>query len=264
MTNQDKTVLITGATGGIGEELSIKFAGHGYGLILTARKAGRLEDLAQRLRSVYGVAVTAIQADFREENAPQQLYDTIVAKGLQVDVLVNNAGFGLAGNFIHTRPDLQMAMICVNIVAVTQLCRLIIPDMVSRGRGRVLNVASTGGFVCGPMNSVYCATKAYVLSLSEALAEELENSGVTVTTLCPGATRTGFASRSNMESTRLFRYGVMAAREVAEAAYAAMSAGKRLEVPGWLNKAVVQALRITPRVVAAKLSKMIQRPLDWE
>lgn len=264
MTNNERVVLITGATGGIGEELSVKFAAHGYRLILTARKAERLEELARRLHGGYGVQVTVIPVDFRKDNAAQELYNSVSDMGLGVDVLVNNAGFGLGGPFACNRPDLQSAMVRVNILAVTELCRLFLPDMMLRGRGKVINVASTGAFVSGPMNAVYCATKAYVLSLSEALAEELEMSGVTVTALCPGATRTGFAHRAGMESTRLFRCGVMAARDVAEAAYNGMVAGKRLVIPGLFNKAIVHAIRLAPRIVATKVSGAIQRPMGWE
>lgn len=250
--------LITGATGGIGEALCREFARHHHNLVITARDRLRLEKTAGRLRRAYKINITTIPADFNQPDAAKKLFREIRDSGIDIHCLVNNAGFGLGGHFAHNKLKIQDAMIRVNISAPTKLCRMFLPGMLERGCGHILNVASTGAFVAGPHNAVYCAAKAYLLSLSEAITHELRGSGVTVTTLCPGATRTGFARRANMETTRLFNYGVMSPEAVARAAYAAMIRGDRLIVPGYRNRAILLAAKFMPRRAAACISGYIQ------
>lgn len=254
-----KTALITGATGGIGEELCREFARHGHNLVVTARNRLKLEEMAARLRRAYGVEVTAIPVDLNQPNAAKKLFGELRDSGAVIDFLVNNAGFGMGGYFFHNKLKTQDAMIRVNVMNPTRLCRMFLPDMLNRGGCKILNVASTGAFMAGPHNAVYCATKAYILSLSEAVGREIEGSGVTVSTLCPGATRTGFAHRAEMETTRLFNYGVMPPRDVAKAAYAGMMRGERLIVPGLINRTLLALVKIAPRCVATRMSGFIQR-----
>ncbi|HHY53155.1 MAG TPA: SDR family oxidoreductase, partial [Clostridiales bacterium] len=203
-----KTVLITGATGGLGQALCRQFAREGYPLIITGRNPSRLTTLARRLQAAYGVEVRTIELDLGVQGGAQALCERLGQMGAQVDILVNNAGFGLGGPFVENAVEKQQEMLYVNVHAVTELCRRLLPGMIKRGWGRILNVASLGSFVPGPYNSVYCASKAYVLSLTRALAQECRGTGVKVTALCPGATHTGFAHRAGMESTLLFRVGV--------------------------------------------------------
>lgn len=257
---QNRTALITGATGGLGRQLCIQFAKHGYDLVATARDPVKLGELAAFLRRAFGVRVRSVALDLNQHGAPRQLYEKLRAAGVAVDVLVNNAGFGLGGKFIHNRPRLQAAMIRVNVMAPTRLSRLLLPGMLERGRGGVLNVCSTGSFVAGPNNSVYCATKAYLLSLTEALADELRDTPLTVAAVCPGAMSTGFAGRAGMESTLLYNFGVMRPAEVARIAYRSFTEGRAVTVPGVLNKALAAAIRMSPRCAAARLSGLIQRP----
>jgi len=255
-----KTALITGATGGIGEELCREFARQGYDLVITARSHERLEHQAVRLRRTYHARVYIIAEDLAEPHAPQRIYNWFSSCGVSVDVLVNNAGYGAGGYFVKNRPALQEDMVQVNVLAPTRLCRLFLPEMLLRGSGNILNIASTGSFVPGPMNSVYCAAKAYLLSLSEALAREVRGTGVRVTAVCPGATRTGFADRADMQSTLLFDVGVMHPKAVAKAAYRAMISGKPVHVAGFVNKLMIASTRLAPRSVNARVSGWIQKP----
>lgn len=253
-----RCALITGATGGIGEALCREFASHGHNLVITARNKQRLLDVAERLKSAYQVEVLTIPADLNQPDAAKNLFRELREGRMEIDFLINNAGFGLGGAFFHNKLKTQEAMIRVNAIATTKLCRMFLPGLIGRG-GKIMNVASTGAFSGGPYNAVYCATKAYVLSLTEALDCELRGSGVSVSALCPGAVRTGFAHRANMESTRLFHYGVMKPRDVARAAYRGMMRGEKLIIPGCLNKILVLTTRFLPRCVSARASGFIQR-----
>lgn len=256
---KNATALITGASGGLGQELCREFARNSYDLIITARDPAKLRVMAAELRKTYGVRVAVIAADLNQEDAPRQLYEKTRAAGVEVDVLVNNAGFGLGGPFVRSRPRLHSSMIRVNILAPTRLCRLFLPGMLERGRGGILNVASTGAFVAGPGNAVYCATKAYLLSLTEALADELRDTPVVVSAVCPGAIHTGFAHRANMETTPLFNYGVMHPGQVARQAYEGFFRGRPVTVVGLLNQLLIGAVRLLPRCVAVHGSGLIQR-----
>ena len=250
-----QTALITGASSGIGADLARLFAADGYDLVLVARSEGKLHELAKEL----GVTSTVIAADLSKPDAAQMVNSTLVEKSINIDVLVNNAGSGLAGPFLENDLRTELDMIQVNVVALTQLTKLLLPGMVSRKRGRVLNVASTAGFQPGPLMAVYYATKAYVLSFSEAIADELRDTDVSVTTLCPGPTATGFAGVAGMERTRLFTLmKPMSSMDVAKAGYAAMKRGRRVVVTGMMNKLLVQSIRISPRRVVTTIVRKLQ------
>src|SRR6476646_2219907 len=197
------TALITGASGGIGLELARQFAAHGHDVVLTARHRDTLEAVAGTIEGKYGVKVTVIAEDLTDPDAPQRLFDAIAAENIDIHFLVNNAGFGLGGEFVDTDVRRELEMVQVNIVALIQLTKMYLPAMIKRRSGHVLNLASTAAFQPGPLMSVYYASKAFILSFSEALDEELRNSGVSVTCLCPGATATNFAETAGVGNSKL-------------------------------------------------------------
>ena len=246
-----QTALITGASSGIGADFARLFAREGYDLVLVARNEGRMREL--------GLPATIIAADLSDPAAPRHIVDELRAKSIDVDVLVNNAGVGLTGAFVETDLRKELEMIQVNIVALTELAKLLLPGMITRRRGRILNVASTAAFQPGPLMAVYYATKAYVLSFSEAIAEELRDSGVTVTALCPGPTETGFAAAANAGATRLFNMTKPATSAgVARAGYEAMKRGRRVVIPGAKNKLLAQSVRVSPRRLVTKIVRKMQ------
>jgi short-subunit dehydrogenase len=256
---QRQTALVTGGSGGIGLEIAKVLARKGFDVVLVARKRDTLEAAAGQLEGKYGARVHVFAADLRLSDAPQAIFDFLHNENIPIEVLVNNAGFGLGGEFADTELRRELDMIQVNIAALTHLTKLFLPSMLKRKSGRVLNVASTAAFQPGPLMAVYYATKAYVLSFSEALAEELRHSGVTVTALCPGPTRTDFAASAQMTKSRLFTaFGIADASEVAEFGVAAMMHGRRVAIPGIKNKIVAQANRFAPRAVSAKLARIAQ------
>lgn len=242
------STLITGASSGLGVEFARLAAADRRDVVLVARSADKLDALAQTLTREHGVTATVLAHDLARPESIDRIVADLAARGLQVDVLINNAGFGTWGPFIETSIAKERQMIDVNVMAVTMLTKRLLPAMVSRERGRIMNVASTAGFQPGPLMAVYYATKAYVLSLSEALASEVAGTGVTVTCLCPGPTRTGFQARAEMGESRLFRsFSVMDAETVARRGYEGMQAGRRLVVPGLMNKITAQSSRFFPR-----------------
>lgn len=246
----NKTALVTGASHGIGYELSRLFAGNGYNLVLVARNKQRLGQIADEFNETFGISTKVIAMDLSVSTSPDEIYAELERKAIPVDILVNNAGFQEYGPFSETDLGNELQMIQVHIAALTHLTKLFLPGMLKRGHGRILNVGSTGSFIPGgPLNAVYCATKAYVLSFSEAIADELKDTGVTVTALCPGATSTEFARRADIEDIRLFRFqcGVMDARKVAEIGYQALMKGERSVVAGMANKLTVLSLKWMPR-----------------
>lgn len=254
-----QTALVTGGSGGIGRELAKVLARNGFDLVLVARNRDTLEAAAGQLEGKFDTKATVFAADLRLADAPEQIFDFLHNEGIPIDVLVNNAGFGLGGEFAETELQRELEMIQVNISALTHLTKLFLPAMIRRRSGRVLNVASTAAFQPGPLMAVYYATKAYVLSFSEALAEELRNTGVTVTALCPGPTQTHFAESARMSSSRLFTtFGIANAADVAEYGYDAMLHGKRLAIPGIRNKILAQANRLAPRALSARLARIAQ------
>jgi short-subunit dehydrogenase len=256
------SVLVTGGSSGIGRELARLFAADGHRLVLVARGAAGLDKVAAELREAYRVEVTTISADLSVPAEIDRLSGRLREAEIEIDVLVNNAGFGGAGEFTRTELATDLAVIAVNISAVTHLTRLLLPPMLARGRGRILNVGSTAGFQPGPYMAVYYASKAYLVSFSEAVAEEVAGSGVTVTTLCPGPTDTGFADRAGMRSALLFRSSAkMGAADVARAGHRGLMRGDRMVIPGVLNKLVGQAGRFLPRRVLTRIAAMLNRDL---
>jgi short-subunit dehydrogenase len=242
------TVLITGASGGIGYELAHRFARDGDDLILVARRADELAALAGALSGTHGVSATALAADLARPDAAPALADEVRRRGLHVDVLVNNAGVGVFGDFAESDLDAQLAMIQLDVTSLVHLTGLFLPGMVARGRGAVANLASTAAFQPGPRMAVYYASKAFVLSFSEALDHELRGSGITVTAVCPGPTPTGFQAAAGLQGSRLLRAGLMMdVGAVADAAYRGIRRGKRLVIPGIANRLGVQAVRFFPR-----------------
>jgi short-subunit dehydrogenase len=249
--------LITGASSGIGRELARIFARHGTNLVLVARDEGRLEQLADEVRKANGVDVLVMAFDLSRVGAAQEIFIKLQLESIRIDFLVNNAGFDVYGKFFETDLELELQMIHVNLIALTQLTKFFLADMVERGYGKILNLGSTGSFVASPLNAVYSATKAYVLSFSEALTEELRGSGVTVTALCPGATKTEFQQRAGMKEIRLLRVGAMDAEAVAEIGFRAMMSDKRIIVPGFFNKLQVFLTRLLPRRVMVRAARMM-------
>ena len=252
------TALITGASAGIGAELARVFAEHGHDLILVARRQDALEALAGQVEGKYGIRATVLPADLSDPAAPAELYEAVRGANLQVDILVNNAGFGLAGEFAETELGRELEMIQVNVAALTHLTKLFLGPMMQRHSGGILNVASVAALFPGPLRSVYYATKAYVLSFSEALAEELRDSGVRVTALCPGPTSTEFHSVSGGAPERFGSRGVADAHSVARFGYAALQDGERVAIPGIQNKVAVQARRLAPRGLVTRLVRQVQ------
>lgn len=253
------TALVTGGSGGIGLELAKVLARNGFDLVLVARKRDTLEAAAGQLEGKFDVRAHVFAADLRRREAPQEIFDFLQNENIPIEVLVNNAGFGLGGEFSETAVERELEMIQVNIVALTHLTKLFLAPMIKRKSGRVLNVASTAAFQPGPLMAVYYATKAYVLSFSGALAEELRNSEITVTALCPGPTDTDFADTAEMGESRLFNaFGIADAADVAKYGYDAMMSGKRVAIPGIKNKILAQANRLAPRSLSAKMARIAQ------
>lgn len=256
--SQRKLALITGASSGIGRELAQLHAERGGDLVLVARSEDKLQQLAETLRSQHGATVTVIAKDLTQADAPQAIYDAVTATGAQVDYLINNAGFGGRGKFHERAWADDLAMIQLNVVALTALSRLFLPDFVARNAGRILNVSSTAALMPGPLQAVYYATKAYVTYLSNAVAEELHDTAVTVTALMPGATETEFGRVSGMDKTELFQK-TASARDVAVAGYEGMLAGK-LDVYAGLTlaqKAMLVFVPVTPKpVILSQIRKM--------
>jgi short-subunit dehydrogenase len=250
MNTSRKTALITGASSGIGMDFARLLSREGYELFLVARSETKLRALANEIGNA-----KVIVADLVSPDAPQRIFD---ASG-SVDVLINNAGFGIGGPFAESDLRKELEMIRVNVAALTHLTGLFLPPMLARKSGRILNVASTAAFQAGPLMAVYYATEAYVLSFSEAIADELRGTGVTVTALCPGPTATGFAEVAGLESARLFNVvKPMSSDAVARFGLRAMQHGKRLAIPGVMNNIVVQSNRISPRRLVTTIVRKLQ------
>lgn len=252
------TALITGASSGIGAEFARVFAARGHDLILVARRRDALEAIAGQVEGRHRVRAVVMPFDLAEPDAPARLFEAVREAGLQVDVLVNNAGFGLAGEFAETDIERELEMIQVNVVALTHLTKLFLGPMLQRRSGGVLNVSSVAGLFPGPLRSVYYATKAYVLSFTEAIAEELRDSGVTVTALCPGPVATEFHGISGGAAESFGAKSIADVSEVARFGYHALQAGTRVAVPGVQNKIVVQARRLAPRRLVTRLVRLVQ------
>jgi len=254
--------LITGGSVGIGAALAEVFAEHGHDLILVARNLEKLEARARAIRERFNVDVVCIPEDLADPHGARRLYEAVASRGLEVHCLVNNAGAGLYGKFVTTDLDAEAKIIQLNVTSVVDLTKRFLPAMIQRRSGRVLNVGSTAGFAPGPWMSVYYATKAFLLSFSQAIDYELKSSGITVTVLCPGPTESEFKVRAGSQRSRLFAALVMEAQPVARAGYDGMMKGKSVVIPGLRNKLVPMAVRLIPRSLAAELSHRAARPSE--
>jgi uncharacterized protein len=250
--------LVTGASAGIGAELARELARHGHDLILTARSIGPMQTLAQDLREI-GAEATVIPVDLSKPGAAATLAHDIAIRGLSVDVLINNAGLGALGRFDRVDPARIGEILQVNIVALTELTRLLLPGMIGRRRGRIMMVASVAAFQPGPRMAVYFASKAYVLSLGEALAHELRGTGVTVTVLCPGATATNFFAVAGADNSRIAGRlrRMMRADIVARRGYQALAAGQPVVVTGWVNRFLALLGRFVPHWVSLRVAELL-------
>ncbi len=254
-----KTALITGASSGIGLELARLFARDGYRLVLVARNRGVLRALGDELQAQHGIEVRVSPKDLAHPASPVELYQELQEAGVVLDVLVNNAGFGGNGPFLKTDWNHEAEMMQVNMFALVHLTKLFLPQIRAR-EGKVMNVASVASFLPGPYMSIYYATKAFVLSFSEALAEEMSSTGVTVTCLCPGPVETGFQKRAGLGADTMTRSSLLVdVVEVARAGYDGMKQGKRIVIPGWKNRLAVESLRLSPR---STVTKMVSRMHD--
>src|SRR5580700_135702 len=250
------TALITGASSGIGAELARLCAADGYDVVLVARQRAALQELAFSLSQAHGIAARAVIADLADPGAARAVFDSAGA----VDILINNAGFGLRGAYAATDWEAEARMIQVNVTALAHLTKLYLPGMIARRSGRILNIASTAAFVPGPFMAVYYATKAFVFSFSLTIANELQGTGVTLTVLCPGPTRTNFFEAAGTGNTNLIKGPSMSAAEVARQGYDAMMAGKPEIIAGARNRWMIWGTRFAPRRMLVKIARRLNSP----
>lgn len=254
-----KTVLVTGASGGIGYDLSTVFAENGYDLVLVARTNEKLLSLANQAQQMFGVAALVIRKDLTDPTAPFEIAEELRSKKIHIDVLVNNAGYGVFGPFASTSAEDEFNMIHLNMGVVAAMTKLFLPEMIKRGGGRILNIASTAAFQPGPLMANYYATKSYVLNFSIALAEEVRRHGVTVSVLCPGPTPTGFQDRAGIKRNPLMGFAGIDSRIVARAGYEGLMAGKTVIIPGFFNKVGAALSSLLPRVFMARVIMKFQQ-----
>lgn len=263
MPERRPIALVTGASMGLGAEFARLLASEGYDLVLTARSGDKLTALKKEVEGLHGVRAHVVVQDLADPKAPIAIYDDVRAAGLEIDVLVNNAGFGMYGLFYQSDLQTELDMIQVDITALVHLTKLFVRDMVARKRGRVVNVASTAGFQAGPLQSVYYASKAFVLSFTEAIANELHGTGVTATALCPGPTPTEFQKRANVGRVRGLRLMMRVNPDVVvRAGYRGMLKGQPVVVPGTLNNVIILLLRLFPRRMVTAVVRRIQTASD--
>jgi len=252
------TALITGASNGIGLELARTHASKGGDLVLVARNKSKLDELKTELEKQFKVSVYTIGKDLSETNAAQEIFDETKKQNIHVDYLINNAGFGDFGMFVETDWKKELQMINLNITTMTHFTKLYLQDMIKRRSGKIMNVASTAAFQSGPTMAVYCATKAYVLSFTEAVSNEVSDKGITITALCPGATETGFQAAGGMEESELFKGKKLpTAKEVAEYGYTSMIKGKTVAIHGIMNYIMSNSIRFIPRAMVLKVSRKL-------
>lgn len=253
------TALITGASGGIGRELAVVHARNGGDLVLVARSSEKLQKLREEVSRDHGVEVMVFAKDLSRPEAAEEIYRHLIETGTEVEILINNAGFGGYGFFHETDWDKEAQMIDLNVRSLTHLTKLFLPAMIASGSGRVMNLGSTASFGPGPLMAVYFATKHYVLAFSEAVANEVAGTGVTVTALCPGPTASGFQAGADIEESKLVKgKRLPTAAEVAEYGYRAMERGKRVAVHGLKNKILAASVRFTPRRMVAAITRKLQ------
>jgi len=241
-----KTALVTGSTSGIGKALAEKLAAEHYDLILVSRDERKLADQSLELSQAHGIKTYSMPLDLSKPGAAQKVFDGAGRLGISIQVLVNNAGFNEAGPFLKTDAARELDMISLHVAFTTEMMKLFLPNMVRDGFGRILNLGSTGSYLPCPNDAVYAATKAYILSLSKALNAELKGTGVTITALCPGSTKTELARKAGIENTLLFKYFVMEPSFVAEVGYKALMKSKVAVIVGFYNKATILFSKIMP------------------
>jgi short-subunit dehydrogenase len=254
--------LITGGSVGIGAALAEVFAAHGHDVILTSSNRDKLEARGRAIRERFNIDVVCLAEDLGDPSGARRLHETVIGRGLDVHYLVNNAGIGQYGKFESTDLDVELKMIQINTASLVDLTKRFLPPMIQRKSGRILNLASTAAFVPGPWSSVYYATKAFVLSFSQAIEYELRPHGITVTALCPGPTESEFKVRAGSQRSRLFENMVMPAEPVAQLGYSAMMKGQAVVIPGARNKLVPIAARLMPRPLVAMLAHRAARPSE--
>jgi uncharacterized protein len=258
-TASKETALITGASGGIGYEFAKLFAQNGYNLVLVARGEKKLRELAQGLEQAHTISAHVIAKDLTDPASPKELYADLQNASITVDILVNNAGFATYGLFAEIDMDKELQMMQLNMVTLTYLTKLFLRDMLKRQKGKILNVASTAAFQPGPLMAVYYASKAYVLSFSEALSNETQGTGVSVTALCPGPTESGFQARANMEDSKLVSSGsLMNTATVARIGYQALMNQQPVVVPGQMNRLLTLLPKFLPRKLVSQLVRNAQ------
>ena len=258
----NKTALVTGASTGIGFEFTKLLAADGYNLVLIARDEQKLREIAASLSTKFNVSVKIYPKNLSVTSDTEELVRRIREEVGPIEILVNNAGFGLSGAFVDTDLERELEMIQLNVVSLVIFTKLLAKEMAKRKSGKILNVASTAAFQPGPLMAIYYATKAFVLSFSEALAEELKESGITVTALCPGPTATQFSKRAELEKSRLFKGGIVPVLDpltVAKIGYEGLTKGQRIVIPGLINKIGVFSVRVTPRKLVAQLAKQLNK-----
>lgn len=257
------TALITGASNGIGLELASIHASKKGNLVIVARNKARLNELKGELEKKYSVSVYAIEKDLSETNAAQEVYDEVQRNNIRIDYLINNAGFGDFGMFADSNWNKQLQMINLNITTLTHLTRLFLPQMIANKGGKIMNLASTAAFQPGPTMSVYYATKAFVLSFSQAINNELENKNITITALCPGATESGFQAASAMEESKLVKNKKLpSSKEVADYGYKAMLKGKPVAIHGFMNAVMANSVGFMPRSWVVKIVRTLQNKAE--
>ena len=254
MNNQ--TVLVTGASSGIGLHLAHEFARHGHPLVIVAPVESELRQAAEEFRSNHGVSARVIAKDLEQPEAAQEIFDELRREGVEVEILVNNAGHGQRGKWWEIPIETDLSIFRLNVEAGFRLTKLFLPPMLARGRGRILNVASVAGYIAGPLQATYHASKAALLSWSEALATELNDTNITVTALCPGPVDTDFFAKADAENTVAFQKANLAApQDVAKDGYEAAMAGERVRVSGALNKALIFSRRFLPDSVLSAMNE---------
>jgi uncharacterized protein len=256
---ENKTTLITGASEGIGYEFAKLFAKEGYNLVITARNETKLNEISNEIKNKHNVKVKVLPKDLSKQNAGEDIFKVLKNENINVDILINNAGFGIFDDYWKVDNKNEKEMLQVNIIALVELTNLFAKDMMNHSGGKILNVASTAAFQPGPIMVGYYASKAFVLRYSQAIDFEMRRKSVQVSTLCPGPTLTEFQVRANMEDINLFRKGfTMSAEEVAKIGYNGLMKGKSVIIPGAMNKISAMSSKITPSKVSMKIVNWLQ------